>query len=107
MNEVIYLIYVLIFIVGSIVGLLFSYRQHGEPFVRDKINIPILIIAILGWVMVINTFLNSSLILGTLIGLFWVAFVFGMRPGYGRYETIVGILVSIAIYVMEHFAVGW
>jgi energy-converting hydrogenase A subunit L len=95
--------YILIFIVGSISGLLFSYRQHGEPFVCSKINIPMLIITILGWVILINTFLNPSLLMGTSIGLFLISFVFAMRPGYGRYETIIGVIVSITIYTMKHF----
>ena len=28
-----YLIYLLTFIIGSIIGLLYSYKQHNEPFV--------------------------------------------------------------------------
>lgn len=28
-----FLIYLLAFIIGSIIGLLYSYKQHGEPFI--------------------------------------------------------------------------
>ncbi|MDR2624685.1 MAG: DUF2104 domain-containing protein [Methanobrevibacter sp.] len=102
MNEIIYLIYILTFIAGSVAGLLFSYRQHGEPFVRSNINVPLLLMAILGWVLVVNTSLNRLHLFDTSIGFFLIAFVLGMRPGYGRYETVIGILFSIAIYTIKH-----
>ena len=36
-----YMIYLLVFSVGSILGLLYSYNQHGEPFVAvPEFNIP-------------------------------------------------------------------
>ena len=45
-----YMIYLLTFAVGSIIGLLYSYKQHGEPFVAvTKLNIPALVISIIGW----------------------------------------------------------
>ncbi|MDR3222342.1 MAG: DUF2104 domain-containing protein [Methanobrevibacter sp.] len=106
MNEIIYLIYLLAFIIGSIVGLLFSYKQHGEPFIYNKIDVLVLIIAILSWIILINSDILSSIlspIITISIGLFFTTFVLGMRPGYGRYETVIGIIISIAIYGVKPF----
>ncbi len=34
-----FLIYLLAFIIGSIIGLLYSYKQHGEPFIVKGLNV--------------------------------------------------------------------
>ncbi|MDR2873998.1 MAG: DUF2104 domain-containing protein [Methanobrevibacter sp.] len=101
MSENVYLIYLISFIIGSIGGLLFSYKQHGEVFIYNKIDILALIIAIVGWILLINfNFLIFILnpIISISIGLFLIAFVIGMRPGYGRYETFLAIVISALIY---------
>lgn len=101
-----YLIYLLVFIIGSVLGLLISYKKHGEPFVFNNIDIISLIIAIIGWVLLFNYGLFTSLFgfisteIMISIALFLIALVIGMRPGYGRKETIIAILTSIIIWII-------
>ena len=45
-----YLVYLLTFVIGSIAGLVYSYKLHGEPFVADivinyMVNLLLLIIS--------------------------------------------------------------
>lgn len=106
MNEVSYLIYILAFIIGSIVGLLLSYKKHGEPFIDSKIELLPLILAIIGWVLVLNSTIFLLQIIATIsIGLFLIGLVIGMRPGYGRYETLIGIIVSVIIWLILNLGV--
>lgn len=108
MNELSYLIYILVFIIGSIVGLLISYKKHGEPFVYNDIDIISLVIAIIGWMLLFNYglfalifgFISPGIIIS--IALFLVALVFGMRPGYGRKETLIGIILSAMVWFMVY-----
>ena len=106
MDELIVLIYLLVFIIGSLLGLLISYKKHTEPFIINNIDIVALIISIIGWILLINyglfdlllNILGITSIIIISIALFLIGFVIGMRPGYGRYETGIGILISITIY---------
>ena len=92
-----YMIYLLTFAVGSILGLLYSYKQHGEPFVAvTKFNIPFAIVSIIGWVL---GFCSGSIILSA-IGFLLAGFVMGERPGYGRKESAVGLIIGIVVYVI-------
>lgn len=96
-----YLVYVLSFVIGMIIGLVLSYKKYTEPFVSKNIDIVALIISIIGWIL----FLNSQLIviipqyISVTIGLFFIATVLGMRPGYGRFELVIGFIVSIIIWI--------
>jgi energy-converting hydrogenase A subunit L len=51
-------------------------------------------------------FLNNQLItlipqyISITIGLFLVATVLGMRPGYGRYELAIGFIISGMIWII-------
>jgi energy-converting hydrogenase A subunit L len=111
MNELSYLIYILVFIIGSIFGLLISYRKHGEPFVFNNIDIISLIISIIGWILLFNYGLFASLIgfisseITISIGLFLVALVIGMRPGYGRKETLIGIIISVMLWFIVYMLI--
>lgn len=97
-----YLIYLLTFVVGSILGLLYSYKQHGEPFVADgQLNILACIISIVGWVLAINT--GNIILRG--IGFLLAGFVMGERPGYGRKETIIGFVIALIIYLLLHWII--
>jgi energy-converting hydrogenase A subunit L len=102
MNETIYLLYILSFVLGSIVGLVLSYRKYSAPFVIGKIDLLALVLAIIGWTLA----LNSSLItfipyyITVTIGLFLLALVLGMRPGYGTKETFIGIIIALIIWIM-------
>lgn len=94
-----YLIYLLTFVIGSILGLLYSYKLHGEPYVVDsKLDIKTCIISIVGWNLGINF---SNMILGG-IGFLLAGFVMGERPGYGRKETAIGLAIAIIIYLILH-----
>ena len=111
MNELSYLIYLLVFIVGSIIGLLISYKKHGEPFILNGIDIFSLIVAIVGWVLLINYGLIVSLIgfvspeIIISIALFLIALIIGMRPGYGRKETVIGVIVSLIIWIFSYLII--
>ncbi len=92
-----YMIYIITFAVGSILGLLYSYSKHGEPFVAvTKFNVPFAIISIVGWVL---GFSSGNVILSA-IGFLLAGFVMGERPGYGRKETAVGLIIGIVVYVL-------
>ena len=54
------LLYLLTFIVGSVLGLLVSYKKHGEIYIIQKIDIVALIAAIIGWVLLFNFALFSK-----------------------------------------------
>jgi len=102
MDQAIYLLYILSFVIGSILGLLFSYKKYTEPFVRKKIDMVALILSTIGWIL----FLNSQLIviesyISITIGILLIAFVIGMRPGYGRYETVIGFAISSIIWILR------
>ena len=92
-----YLIYLLTFVIGSILGLVYSYKLHNEPFVADsELNTKYCIIAIIGWILGIN---SGNIILGG-IGFALAGFVMGGRPGYGRKESAIGLGIAIIIYLL-------
>ncbi|WP_405303876.1 energy-converting hydrogenase subunit EhaL family protein [Methanobrevibacter sp.] len=92
-----YMIYILAFAVGSIVGLVYSYKQHGEPFVAvTDINIIALVIAIVGWFLAFN---SGNVILSA-VGFLLGGFIMGERPGYGRKETAIGLIIAIVVYLI-------
>ena len=92
-----YMIYLIAFAAGSILGLLYSYKQHGEPFVAvTQQNIPALVISILGWFLAFN---SGNVILSA-VGFLLGGFVMGERPGYGRKETAIGLIIAVIVYVL-------
>ena len=97
-----YMIYIITFTVGSILGLLYSYSKHGEPFVAvTDLNIPFMIVSIVGWFLGFN---SGNVILSA-IGFLLAGFVMGERPGYGRKETAVGLIIAIVTYVLVNWTV--
>ena len=97
-----YMIYILTFAVGSILGLVYSYKQHGEPFVADtEFNMPMAVVSILGWCL---AFCSGNVILSA-IGFLLGGFVMGERPGYGRKETAAGLIFAIGLYLLLKLAV--
>jgi energy-converting hydrogenase A subunit L len=102
MNESIYLIYIISFVLGSIVGLVLSYRKYTAPYVTKNIDFVALVIAIIGWTLAINSQLLTFIpyYISITIGVFFIALVLGMRPGYGRYETIIGFIVSAIVWTI-------
>ena len=102
--EIFYLIYVLAFIAGSIGGLLLSYKKHMEPFIISEIDVLYLVLSIIGWILFINHSLFARLIpvfAPITIGLLLIGLVIGARPGYGRKESIIGILIAGIIYLLK------
>ncbi|MGN0177748.1 MAG: energy-converting hydrogenase subunit EhaL family protein [Methanobrevibacter sp.] len=92
-----YMIYILVFAVGSILGLLYSYKLHGEPYVVDtEFNVLLAVVSVVGWCL---GFLSGNIILSA-IGFLLAGFVMGGRPGYGRRETVVGLIVAIVLYFL-------
>lgn len=97
-----YMIYILAFAVGSISGLAYSYKQHDEPFVAvTKLNAPATLMSVVGWVLAFN---SGNVILSA-IGFIMAGFVMGKRPGYGRKETAIGLVIAVAIYVILRLTV--
>jgi energy-converting hydrogenase A subunit L len=97
-----YMIYILAFAVGSILGLVYSYKQHGEPFVAvTDFNMIYAVISILGWCL---AFCSGNMILSA-IGFLLGGFVMGERPGYGRKETAVGLIIAILMYFLLKWTV--
>lgn len=92
-----YLVYLLTFVVGSIAGLLWSYKIHSEPYVVMGIDTKSLVIALVGWILALNCTFSWILLS---IGFFLIGFVLCQRPGYGRKETIIGIFVSVVIHII-------
>ncbi|RBQ23800.1 hypothetical protein ALNOE001_06890 [Candidatus Methanobinarius endosymbioticus] len=111
MNDLSYLIYILVVIIGSIVGLLISYKKHGEPFIFNDMDSISVIIAIIGWILLFNYglfvsiigFISAMIIIS--IALFLVTLVIGMRPGYGRKETLIGIVISAMLWFISYMLV--
>ena len=99
-----YLIYILTFIIGSIAGLLWSYKNHSQPYIINGLDSVALIVAIVGWIFVfLGGILWTNIIVSFIllaVGFFLVGFVFSERPGYGRKETVIGIVVGIVIYAI-------
>lgn len=86
-----YLPHLVLFTLGTLIGLEVSYKWHGEPFVKRRIEpIPLLLALVGGGLM----FIYAP------IGFLLLGFVLGMRPGYGVYETILGILFALILWVI-------
>ncbi|MDO5819090.1 MAG: DUF2104 domain-containing protein [Methanobrevibacter sp.] len=101
MEELYIMIYILVFIVGSILGLLLSYKKHMEPYIISEIDVLTLVLAIIGWFLLFNHGLNhfiSSEILLT-IAFFCIGLAIGRRPGYGRKETAIGIIIAAVVWI--------
>ena len=49
MEELYIMIYILVFIIGSIAGLLLSYKKHMEPYIISEIDVLTLVLSIIGW----------------------------------------------------------
>ena len=102
-NQIFYLIYVLAFVIGSIIGLVLSYKKYTEPFIRKNTDITALAIAIIGWLLALNFALIPVIpyYISITMGVFLIAMVIGMRPGYGRYETVIGFAVAGIIWILR------
>lgn len=86
-----FLPHLVLFTVGTLVGLEVSYRWHSEPFVIRKIEPIPMVLALLG---------GGLIIIYAPLGLFFFGFLIGMRPGYGFYETIIGMIFALILWVI-------
>ena len=98
-----FLIYLLAFIIGSIIGLLYSYKQHGEPFIVKGLNVVMCVVSVIGWMLAVNCQFSQGLIA---VGLLLAGFVIGERPGYGRIETLIGIIAAVIVYLIKKRVIG-
>ena len=101
MEELYYMIYIIVFVIGSIAGLLVSYKQHMEPFIISEIDVLTLVSAIVGWFLLLNHGLNQSInsVILLTIAFFLIGLAIGRRPGYGRKETAIGILIAVVVWI--------
>ncbi len=102
MEELYIMIYIIVFIVGSIAGLLLSYKKHMEPYIISEIDVLTLVFSIVGWFLLFNHGLINairSVILLT-IAFFCIGLAIGRRPGYGRKETAIGILIAGIVWIL-------
>ena len=83
MEELYIMIYILVFIIGSIAGLLLSYKKHMEPYIISEIDV--------------NPHISSEILLT--IAFFFIGLALGRRPGYGRKETAIGILIAAVVWI--------
>ena len=101
MEELFYMIYIIVFIAGSIAGLLLSYKKHMEPYIISEIDILTLVLSIIGWFLLfnhgLNRFISSEILL--VIAFFLIGLAIGRRPGYGRKETAIGILIAAVVWI--------
>lgn len=87
----VYLPSIILFIVGSVIGLELSYKWHSEPYVTQKIEALPLILALIG---------GGLIVVYAPLGFFFLGLVLGMRPGYGVYEALLGIILAIILWVI-------
>ena len=101
MEELYIMIYILAFIIGSILGLLLSYKKHMEPYIISEIDVLTLVLAIIGWFLLLNHvligFVSSVILLA--IAFFLIGLAIGRRPGYGRKETAIGIIIAAVVWI--------
>ncbi len=102
MEELYYMIYILVFIIGLIAGLLLSYKKHMEPYIMSEIDTPSLILAIVGWFFLLNHGLIrfASPVICLAIAFLFIGYVIGRRPGYGRRETAIGIAIAAIVWIL-------
>lgn len=102
-EEIIYLVYIVSFVIGSIVGLVLSYKKYTEPYVRKNIDPLALILAIIGWMLALNNQVITMIpsYISITMGVFLIAVVIGMRPGYGRFETVIGFVLAGIIWILR------
>lgn len=86
-----YLPHILMFTVGLLIGLEISYKWHSEAYVERKIEPIPLILALIG---------GGLMVFYVPLGLLFIGFVIGMRPGYGVYESVIGIIFALALWVI-------
>ena len=103
MNETIYLAYILSFVLGSLLGLVLSYRKYKAPYAIGDLDALAVVLAVVGWTLALNSALITFIpyYITVTLGVFLLAMVLGMRPGYGRNETFIGIIIAGVIWIIR------
>jgi len=103
MNETIYLAYILSFVLGSLLGLVLSYQKYKAPYAIGKLDALAVVLAVVGWTLTLNSVLITFIpyYITVTVGVFLLAMVLGMRPGYGRNETFIGIIIAGIIWIIR------
>lgn len=83
---------------GGFLGLSYSYNKYVKPYVEKNIDKLALVCAILGGIL-FSTPLPYSI--NYPLSLFLLGIPFGMRPGYGRIELIVGVSIAVLGYLIK------
>ncbi len=91
------------FIAGSLVGLEYSYRVYREIFRERRLDPIALPLALLGWATLAVSWLKWRP-LGLCAGAFLAGYVLNMRPGYGRIETALGLILFCSILLAHRGA---
>ncbi len=87
------------FILGSILGLEYSYKAYPAPY-RERVVDPIALpVSVLGWALMGYAAAKAEAA-PALVGAFMAGFALNMRPGYGRVETAVGIATAVLSYLV-------
>lgn len=94
MNEVPYtlLFSALTFILGSALGLSYSYKHYGKPYVEKSLDKVALASAVVG---------GLAFTINAPISILFLAFPLGMRPGYGHAEFSLGLLLAVIGYILK------
>ena len=83
---------IILFILGNFIGLEYSYRRYCSPYVERKIDKIALALSIIGGILI-----NSPLYM---LGCLLIGFPLGMRPGYGRVEFVIGLIIALLLYLL-------
>ncbi|WP_456419625.1 energy-converting hydrogenase subunit EhaL family protein [Methanocaldococcus infernus] len=81
----------ILFVIGNLLGLEYSYRKYPYPYNIKRVDPLALALGILGGIVV-----NFNLPLGSLL----LAFPLGMRSGYGRVEFLIGLALALTLWVL-------
>ena len=84
-------------------GLVLSYRKYKAPYAIGKLDALAVVLAVVGWTLALNSILITFIpyYITITVGVFFLAMVLGMRPGYGRNETFIGIIFAGIIWIIR------
>lgn len=83
---------------GGFIGLSYSYNRYVKPYVEKSIDKLALVCAVLGGILFSTPLPYSA---NYLISSFLLGIPFGMRPGYGRVELIIGVSIAVLGYLIR------
>lgn len=85
-------------VIGGFLGLSYSYNRYTQPYVEGGIDKLALICSIFGGLLfLVDLPYNLNYPMACLL----LGIPFGMRPGYGNIELIIGIFIAIIGYLIK------